>query len=219
MRRTWVVRLPFPPCPMDLQQFVRSTVLLFVLINPFLLSIYLMELLQRLDASRLRRVLLRAAVIAGGVFATVAMVGEALFTDVLQVRYSAFLLFGGAVFLLVGLRMVFSGAESLTLLRGQPEHLAGAVAMPFLIGPGTVNASILVGTKLPLLAATLSIATALAASMLGVALLKWVHDRVRERRGGLVERYVDIVGRLSALVVGSIAVDMMLQGFDLWRQP
>jgi len=203
---------------MDLHQLVRSTVLMFVLINPFLLSIYLMDLLQRLDAARLRAVLLRAAAIAGVVFAVVAMVGEALFTDVLQVRYAAFLLFGGAIFLLVGLRMVFGGAEALTLLRGEPEHLAGAVAMPFLIGPGTVNASILAGTKLSSIGATLSIALALAASMIGLALLKWVYDHVRDRYTALVGRYVDIVGRLSALVIGSIAVDMMLHGIDLWKR-
>ena len=32
----------------------------------------------------------------------------------------------------------------------------------------------------------------------------------------LVDRYVDTVGRISALVTGTIAVDMILKGIDIW---
>jgi multiple antibiotic resistance protein len=39
---------------------------------------------------------------------------------------------------------------------------------------------------------------------------------VRKRQERLVERYVDIVGRISALVIGTIAVDMILRGIDIW---
>lgn len=41
------------------------------------------------------------------------------------------------------------------MLRGKAEHLAGSVAMPFMIGPGTVNASVIIGTKHNLLDASL----------------------------------------------------------------
>jgi small neutral amino acid transporter SnatA (MarC family) len=32
----------------------------------------------------------------------------------------------------------------------------------------------------------------------------------------LVERYVDLCGRLSALVIGTIAVEMIFQGIEGW---
>jgi multiple antibiotic resistance protein len=37
-----------------------------------------------------------------------------------------------------------------------------------------------------------------------------------ERNGLLVDRYVDVVGRVSALVIGTLSVEMLLSGIDLW---
>jgi len=51
---------------------------------------------------------------------------------------------------------------------------------------------------------------------LTVLLLKALHDLVRARDERLVERYVEIVGRISALVIGTIAIEMVLQGIDSW---
>ncbi|MEZ5990250.1 MAG: MarC family protein [Planctomycetota bacterium] len=160
---------------------------------------------------------MRASLIAGVCFFVVALLGEALFEDLLQVRYAAFLLFGGAIFLLVGLRMVFQGPDAILKVRGEPEHLAGSIAMPFLIGPGTVNASILIGRELNPLGAAAVIASALVLSMIGVLAVKALFDGVRSRNAKLIQRYVDIVGRISALIVGSIAVEMMLSGIDRWQ--
>jgi multiple antibiotic resistance protein len=30
-------------------------------------------------------------------------------------------------------------------MRGAPEHLAGTIAMPFMIGPGTISAAVVTG--------------------------------------------------------------------------
>jgi multiple antibiotic resistance protein len=57
---------------------------------------------------------------------------------------------------------------------------------------------------------------ALSITVLTVLVLKILHDLVRARNERLVERYVEIVGRVSALVIGTIAVEMVLQGIDAW---
>ena len=33
-------------------------------------------------------------------------------------------------------------------MRGAPEHLAGTIAMPFMIGPGTISAAVVTGMAL-----------------------------------------------------------------------
>ena len=85
-----------------------------------------------------------------------------------------------------------------------------------LVLPGTVGASVLAGSHLRPPYAVLAIALALLAVIVAVLLIKWLHDVVRQRQERLVERYVDIVGRISALVIGTIAVDMILRGIDIW---
>lgn len=197
-------------------EFIRSASLLLVLLNPFLLSVYLLELVRTLDGPRFARVMLRATLIATAVFVAVAWLGERLFTDLLQVRFASFLLFGGVVFLLVGIRFVLEGPGALNGLRGDPRHLEGSIALPFLIGPGTVSASILAGARLGPLRAAGAITSATLVAAVAMILLKLLHDVVRERNEILVERYVDIVGRVMSLVIGTYAIEMILQGLEQW---
>lgn len=195
---------------------IESAVFLLVLLNPFLLSIYLLDLVEKLSFAQLGRVLLRASVISGVVFFVFAWAGDSLLTKLLHVRFASFLIFGGTVFLVIGIRFVLMGGEALSSLRGEAGLVAGSIAMPFMIGPGTVSASVIAGTRAPLPLAFVSITGALAATSVMVLMLKAVHDFVRKRNEELVERYIDIVGRLSALVIGTIAVEMILQGFEKW---
>jgi len=201
---------------MDKKAFIDSFLLMFTLLNPFLLSIYLLDLIEQLDVATFRRALIRGMLISFVVFAVFAIAGDAIFSRVLQVRFAAFLIFGGLVFLVIAIRYVMIGSAAIRELRGSAEHLSGSIAMPFLIGPGTVGASVLAGSHQSAPYAVLSIALALVAVIVAVLLIKLLHDVVRQRQERLVERYVDIVGRISALVIGTIAVDMILRGIDIW---
>jgi multiple antibiotic resistance protein len=200
-----------------MRPLIESVTLLVVLLNPFALSIYLLDLIQKLDAVVFARVALRAALISAVVFAAFAFTGVAFFEKVLQVHFASFQIFGGALFLIIALRFVVSGGKAIEALRGEnPEHLAGAVAMPFMIGPGTVGASVIIGERAGLLG-VVAIVIALAVTLLWLVLSKWTYDHLRERNARLVARYVDVVGRVTALVIGTIAVQMLLNGFSAWR--
>ena len=50
--------------------------------------------------------------------------------------------------MLIGLQFIFKGPGALRSIRGNPEHIAGSVALPIMIGPGTISASILAGSRL-----------------------------------------------------------------------
>lgn len=195
---------------------IRSFTLLVVLLNPFLMAVYLLPLIRGLETQTFARVLLRGGVISIIVFSLFALLGDAVFEDVLQVRFAAFLIFGGLVFILIALRFMFRGPEAIEMLRGDADHVAGSVAMPFLIGPGTINASVLAGSQLHRGYAVATIAAAVATVLLGVWALKYVHDVVNRRNAKLVARYVDLTGRISSLVIGAIAVEMLFQGVERW---
>ena len=199
-----------------LDPFLKAATLLFVLLNPFLMVVYLRDLLDELSHLDFAKVLLRGTLIAGAVFIAFAATGDAFFRNVLQVRFASFLVFGGVLFLVIGIRFVLSGTEAVTQLRGPPEHIAGAIAMPFMVGPGTVSASILAGAQLPLPVAVLAITTGLGAAVTCVLVLKVLYARLASTRRELTSRYVDITGRLSALVIGTISVDMIFRGVEMW---
>jgi small neutral amino acid transporter SnatA (MarC family) len=195
---------------------IRTAALMLVLINPFLMVIYLADVIQKLEPGQFRNVMIRAGLISGGVFCFFAIVGDVVFSDILQAEFASFQIFGGIVFLLIGVQFVFRGPSAIEILRGESEHLAGAIAMPVFIGPGTISASVVAGERHEPLVACGAVLAAVIISITIILFLKRAHDTVRERRARLIDRYIEIVGRIAALYVGTVAVEMIMQGVGAW---
>jgi multiple antibiotic resistance protein len=199
-----------------MSDFIRSTTLLFMLLNPFLLVVYLIDVFNKLPSRTFRVVIIRAGIISAIVFSLAAILGDVLFRDLLQAEFASFQVFGGVVFLLIGLRFVFQGNSAIKGLRGESRYIAGSIAMPLMIGPGTIGASIVVGKRLSQVNAILAITLAVMVSVGLMILLKYVHDYVRVRNEELLQRYIEIAGRVTALVVGTFAIEMIMRGLATW---
>jgi small neutral amino acid transporter SnatA (MarC family) len=128
-------------------ELIESGSLLLALLNPFLLVVYLTDLIKKLDRPQFQRVLIRAGLIAGAVFCSFSVLGDAIFSSVLHAEFASFQIFGGLIFVLIGIQFVFRGPTSIEVLRGESAHIAGAIAMPVLIGPGTISASVIIGRR------------------------------------------------------------------------
>jgi multiple antibiotic resistance protein len=197
-------------------EFIRSAALLLVLLNPFLVVVYLVDLVEKLELRRFARVLLAGGAMAALVLCGFAILGDAVFSDMVQAKFASFQIFGGVVFLIIGLQFVFQGPKAINILRGDSEHLAGAIAMPVLIGPGTISASVIIGKRHDRLVACVIVVVAVVASIVLMIGLKAIHDFVRPRNERLIQRYIEITGRIVALFVGTVAVQMIMQGIGSW---
>lgn len=191
-------------------------ILLLVLLNPFLVIVYLRDVVEKLDFIRFSRVLIRAALISLIVFFVFAVLGDAVFSDIVHARFASFQIFGGVVFLLIGIQFVLRGDAAIEVLRGDSEQLAGAIAMPVLIGPGTISASVIVGRRHDVPTACAAILLAVFLTVVIMLSLKRLHDYVRPRSEPLVQRYIEITGRITALFVGTVSVEMIMRGIAVW---
>lgn len=131
---------------------------------------------------------------------------------ILNVRFESFQIFGGIIFLVIGYRYVFHGADTIGEIRGAPEHLAGAVAMLFMIGPGTISAAVVTDINHGMVATIIIVALTLSITCIILILMKYLHDNLRYSHAKYIDHYFDIVGRLSALLLGTIAIDMIVTG-------
>ncbi len=199
-------------------EIIRSTTLLFMLLNPFLMVVYMIDVYDKLPIPTFRNVVIRAGIISIIVFSIAAVLGDVLFRVLLQAEFASFQVFGGVVFLLIALRFVFEGNAAIKGLRGESRHIAGSIAMPLMIGPGTIGASIVVGKRLSHVHAVFSITLAVLASVGLMVVLKYIHDYVRVRNEELVQRYIDVAGRVTALVVGTFAIEMIMRGLTTWKE-
>jgi multiple antibiotic resistance protein len=195
---------------------IKSAILMFVLLNPFLVIIYLVDIVEKFDRKKFAQVLIHGSLIATAVFCCFAVLGDVIFVSVVQAEFASFQIFGGVVFLLIGLRFVFRGPSAIEALRGESKGLAGAIAMPVLIGPGTISASVVIGKRHEALYACATIITAVAISVMIMLVLKVVHDIVRTHNEPVINRYIEIAGRITALYVGTVAVEMIMQGLRTW---
>lgn len=199
-----------------MHDFARSAALVLVLLNPFLIIIYLLDVVQKLDFRRFTSTLVRAALLASAVFCCFALLGDAVFSEVVQAEFASFQIFGGVIFLLIGIQFVFRGPTAIEMLRGDSKHLVGSIAVPVLVGPGTISASVIVGKRLEPAVACVAVCSAVCISILIMLLLKLVHDYIRPKNDTIVQRYIEIMGRIIALYVGTVSVQMIMEGVRTW---
>lgn len=199
-----------------MSDFIRSFTFLLTLLNPFLIVVYLTDVMRKLDYDHFAAVLLRAGIISSLVFCLFGILGDAIFSQVVQAEFASFQIFGGVVFLIISLQFIFKGNAAISALRGDSGNVAGAIAMPVFIGPGTISASVLAGKHLKAPVAIAAIFLAVGVSVGIILLLKRLHDHVQSRDSRLIEGYVNIAGRVTALYVGTIAIEMLMRGLQVW---
>lgn len=197
-------------------EFVKTVLLMLILLNPFLVIVYLIDVMQKLSLKNFSFVLFRASLISTVVFIIFAILGDAFFSRFLQADFASFQIFGGVIFLIIGIQFVFKGIDAISILRGESEQLAGAIAMPVLIGPGTISVSVVIGQRLNVILAVFSVCLSMLICIGIMIFLKKLHDYVKHRHERLIERYVEIMGRITAIVVGTVSVEMIMQGLSKW---
>jgi len=200
--------------------FFESLVSFLAILNPFALCLYLEEAMAKLERRGFVRVLASACVFALAVFWLSAYGGEPFLTTVLRVRPDALRVFGGLIFLVVGYNYAVKGYRTVELLRGSLEELPAAIAMPLMIGAGTITQSILIGKAHAAWEWMLVLTSGVAAAFGIVLLFKTLRDHVRARKETLFDRYVSVLTRINGLVVGAISVNMIVTGLhQLWGGP
>ncbi len=195
----------------------KSATLLLALLNPLLLIIYLIDVVKKRDLASFCRILARAGLISVVIFAVFAVLGEVVFSDIMKVQFSSFQIFGGVIFLLIGVQFMLKGPEAIEMLRGESESLPTAIAIPILVGPGTISASVVIGKEAgSSLQAIAAIIMAITVTIGVMILLKILHDYVKPKKEPLIQRYIEIVGRFTAIYIGTVSIEMITNGLADW---
>ena len=87
--------------------------------------------------------------------------------------------------------------------------------MPFMIAPGTLSASVLIGSSLPSNGAILAITIAVIGSLVSLVIFKFIHDPLKRNNERLLNRYVEIIRRVVAIFTGTYAIEMIANGIRL----
>jgi multiple antibiotic resistance protein len=199
---------------------IVSSILPFLaILNPFALCLYLAGVMDDLQFRVFVKVLVWASLISMVVFWVFALTGERLLVEFLGVRPEALRIFGGVIFFIIAYNYVTTGYRATEALRGSLEELPSAIALPFMIGAGTITEAILLGKRHGPHLSIFLLFLGLCVCFVFVVGFKLVKDCLKGEREKVFERYVNIFSRINGLFIGAISTDMVVSGIrKLWLQ-
>lgn len=198
-----------------LQEYVRFTVTLVAVLDPFLAVPIFLAFTAAQDAAARRRLINAVTLTVFLVLAGAALFGEVLL-GFIGASLPAFTAGGGVVLLLMALAMLNAEAGKVRQNPVEAEEmesgdLSGVVplAVPLLAGPGAISTTIIAAQRDPGAAHT----GAIIGCILAVCVLLWSVLRLAQWIGQRVSvSALNVATRLFGLLLAAIAIEMLATG-------
>lgn len=182
-----------------------------ILLNPFALFVYLLPLKKELGLRSLSSILTRASLISFVVYMLFAVLGTQLF-NVLLIDFESFRIFGGIVLVSFALSFILLGKQSMINTKGEINKIAAEVALPFIVGAGTITQSILIGNVYSDAKSALTIFLVMIANFSIVMSIAYIRQRLNPKLKIVFDRNAEIILRLTGFLVGAYGVNLIVVG-------
>jgi multiple antibiotic resistance protein len=198
----------------DLQEYLRFTVTLAAVLDPFLAVPIFLTLTASRDAAARNALVRIVAITVFAVLGVSALLGDTILTTV-GASLAAFRVGGGLVLLLMSLAMLNAQAGGLRQSKAEADELesrelSGVVplAVPLLAGPGAISTTIIAAQK----GGAAHLAAILACIAI-VSVLTWVVLRAAQVIGErLGTTGLNVATRLLGLLLAALAIQTMAEG-------
>jgi len=186
---------------------------LIIMINPFALFLYLNPVMKELSDRDFRNVIVKAGAISTAILLLFLFLGEALFTDVLKIEFDSFRIFGGIVLFSFAYMYIVKGQKAMLTLKGNLDDLASEIALPFMVGAGTISMTLLIAKQFTVAAGIGMVSFGVMLSIAVILILKLVRKALHKPNLRIAfDKNMEILIRLNGFFVGAIGINMILSG-------
>ncbi|XBC64423.1 MarC family protein [Defluviimonas sp. SAOS-178_SWC] len=200
---------------MDISTLVREFVTLLVVIDPIGTLPVFYFATRGVPEALHWRLAARAVVVAGFVLFFFLVAGQFLLEGV-GLRLGSFQIAGGIILFLFALTMIFGDAKpSREIEEAERDHMSGAVfplAMPSIASPGAMLAVVILTDNHRNTVSDQMVTGLLLVAVLAITLAVLLLARPLKRVIG--NTGANIVSRVMGIVLATVAVDSVLNGFD-----
>ena len=182
--------------------------------NPIALFVYVIPLKRELGFDTFLRVLRKASLISFVVFATFAVFGAFIFTDIFQIRFSSFRLFGGVLLVAFALKFILQGDQAMIDTKGKIDSVASQVALPYMVGSATIALAILMGNRFGSLTAVLMIGAVMALVFAVVTMLAAIREHATSVFKAAMDTNLQILLRINGFFIGAIGFDLIVSAIQ-----
>lgn len=184
-----------------------------IMLNPFALFLYLLPVMRELSDAEFRKVLFNASLISLMIFLIFLFTGDRLFEGVFHIDFESFRVFGGIVIFSFAYLFIVKGQVALIQIKGSLDNLASEIALPFMVGAGTILLTILMGHNLTGWQGVGVLLMVLTFNFLFIIGLKYVRDGIRRPKWKVAfDKNMEILLRLNGFFLGAIGVEMIMSG-------
>jgi len=181
---------------------LRSSIVLFIIVDPVGNVPILIELTRDLSAERRRRAYDSAVIVGSGLLLLFALAGHQILV-LFDVSIYSFKIAGGILFLFIALQILLYGGEKLPLKTRDVGVFP--IGFPILVGPGAITTTIITISSSGQLIAILTV--------LVVMFLTWLTLRIIDSLYTVLGREgADVVARIMAVILAAIAVEYIVSG-------
>lgn len=190
---------------------IQSITNFLVLMNPVALYIYILPLKKVVGLRRFIHIVARATLISYVVYVAFALSGEKLF-NILQIDFEAFRIFGGIVVTALSLIFILQGKKSMITTKGEVNRIAAEIALPFMVGAGTIAISIIIGRQQGAVMASTIIFIVMLLTFIAICMLSLLRHWLRPKWKIVFDQNAEILLRLNGFVIGAFGVNLVVTG-------
>lgn len=183
---------------------LRSTVALFVVIDPIGSVPVFMALTQKMEKAERASVTKTAIATAAGLLFVFAVAGTQLLS-IFGITLASFMVAGGILLFIVAIELLTHGEWRFGSAGAQGESGVVPIAFPLLAGPGAITAVIISFQTAGLAVTAISIVIVIGITYVVLRYVDRIY-RVLGRRGSI------IVTRVFAVLIAAIAVQFVVDG-------
>lgn len=190
-----------------------SIVELIVMLNPFALFLYLEPIRKDLNHKQFVTVIFKASLISLSICYLFFFSGEFLFKKVFLIDFESFRIFGGIIIFSFAYFFIVKGQRALIMIKEDLDDLASEIALPFMVGAGTISLSILTSYRHNTMIGILVLLIAFVINFGSIFLLKKLRDSLEGKKlKTAYDKNMEILLRLNGFFIGAIGINMILTG-------
>lgn len=186
-----------------------------VLLNPFALFLYLLPIMRDLDNKTFRLVLLKASIISLGIYLIFMLGGDFIINSMFRISMDSFRIFGGIIIFTYAYLFIVKGEKAMIKMNGNIDDLASEIALPFMVGAGTISLAVLLGHNNDIIMGGSTLFIIIIINFLVVIFLKILRESLTRKKIRMVfDHNMDVLLRLNGFFVGAIGINMIIQGIE-----
>lgn len=157
--------------------------------------------------------LIKTGMISLSIFLLFAVLKTFIFSTILNIDFESFRIFGGIVIFTFAFLFIARGQKAFIQLKGNVDELASEIALPYMVGAGTISLSIIMRQDYGLFNAGWMLTLIMAINVATVIGFHTIRTSIEHQPGKQAFDYVmEIMLRISGFFLGAIGIDMIMTG-------